>query len=328
MRIALFGTRRYDRDHFDAANADRQHEIAYLEPRLSPETALLATDFPCVCAFVNDDLGAATLERLAGGGTRLVALRCAGFNNVDLDAARRLGLTVARVPAYAPEGVAEFAVALLLTLNRKTHKAAARVREGNFALDGLVGFNLFGKTVGVVGTGKIGHCFARIARGFGCRVLAFDKYPNDETRALGAEYVALDELLAGSDVVSLHCPLTPETRHLIHAEALSRMKPGATLINTGRGALIDTRAVIAALKDKRLGGLAIDVYEEEEGVFFEDRSAEGVTDDVLARLLTFPNVLVTGHQAFLTAEALDAIARVTLGNVGRFERGEECGNRV
>jgi D-lactate dehydrogenase len=323
MRLAFFGSTRYERAAFDAAGGD--HPVTYLEPRLTAATAPLAAGFPAVCGFVNDRFDAPALGALAAGGTRLVALRCAGFNNVDLPAARHLGLTVCRVPAYSPHAVAEHAVALLLTLVRKTHKAYNRVREGNFALDGLAGFDLHGKTAGVVGTGAIGAVLCRILGGFGCRVLAADPAPNP---AVPAEYVPLPDLLSASDIVSLHCPLTPATRHLIGAAALARMKPTAVLVNTGRGALIDTPALVAALKAGRLGAVGLDVYEEEEGVFFADHSADGLRDDQLARLLTFPNVLVTGHQAFLTAEALAGIAATTLANVGRFERGEPCPNRL
>lgn len=328
MRVAVFGTKAYDREQFDAANARYGHALTFLEPRLGPQTVGLAAGFPAVCVFVNDKVGADVLGPLAAGGTRFVALRCAGFNNVDLAATTELGVTVCRVPAYSPHAVAEHAVALLLTLNRKTHRAYNRVREGNFALDGLMGFDLHGKTAGVVGTGKIGATVCRILAGFGCRVLAHDLQPNPEAAAAGAVYVPLARLLADADVVTLHCPLTPQTRHLIDDAALAAMKPGAVLINTGRGALVDTPAVIRALKAGRLGALGLDVYEGEEGVFFEDSSGTGLRDDVLARLLTFPNVLVTGHQAFLTREALANIADTTLANVARFERGEACPNRV
>ncbi len=326
MNIAFFGTKSFDRPAFDAANTG--HSLTYLEARLTPETAALAAGFPAVCVFVNDRLTAGVLATLAAGGTRLVALRSAGFNNVDLPAAKALGLTVCRVPAYSPYAVAEHTLALILTLNRHTHKAYNRVRDGNFALDGLTGFDLHGKTAGVVGTGTIGAVVCRILAGFGCKLLAFDPVPNPAAVAAGATYVPLVELLAASDLVTLHCPLTPQTRHLIDAAALARMKPGAMLVNTGRGGLIDTPALVAALKAGRLGAVGLDVYEEEDGVFFADHSAEGLRDDQLARLLTFPNVLVTGHQAFLTHEALAGIAATTLANVGRFERGEACPNRV
>jgi D-lactate dehydrogenase len=328
MKIAVFGTKPYDRDALDAANPRYGHALRYLEPRLGPDTAALADGSPGVCVFVNDQLSADVVARLAATGTKLIALRCAGFNNVDLAAAKGHGLTVCRVPAYSPYAVAEHALALVLTLNRKTHKAYNRVREGNFALDGLIGFDLHGKTAGVVGTGKIGALVCRLLTGFGCRVLAADPFENPEAVANGAAYVSLDRLLAEADVISLHCPLTPQTRHLIDDAALGKMKPGVTLINTGRGALIDTKAVIRALKAGTIGQLGLDVYEEEEGVFFEDQSLHGLHDDVLARLLSFPNVLVTGHQAFLTREALANIADTTLANVTRFERGEPCGNRV
>ncbi len=328
MKIAVFGTKPYDRESFEGAKSQYGHELTYLEPRLALETAVLAAGFPAVCAFVNDRVSAEVVGILAVSGTKLIALRCAGFNNVDLPAAKAHGLAVARVPAYSPYAVAEHAIALLLTLNRKTHKAYNRVREGNFALDGLTGFDLHGKTVGVVGTGKIGVCVVRILKGFGCRVLAFDPFVNPEAVAAGADYVPFETLLAESNVITLHCPLTPQTRHLIDDAALAKVKPGVMLLNTGRGALIDTPAVVRALKAGRIGQLGLDVYEEEEGVFFEDQSAAGIKDDVLARLLTFPNVLVTGHQAFLTHEALHNIADTTLANATRFENGEPCPNRV
>ncbi|MEW5931112.1 MAG: 2-hydroxyacid dehydrogenase [Gemmatimonadota bacterium] len=323
MRIAVFSTKRYDRESLAAANERHGHELAYLEPRLTPETAPLARGYPAVCAFVNDVLSAEVLRTLAEGGTRMLALRSAGFNNVDLRAAEELGMVVARVPAYSPHAVAEHAVALILALDRKIHRAYNRVREGNFSLDGLLGFDLHGRAVGIVGTGKIGEAFARIMAGFGCRLLAVDPFPRAEVEALGARYVALEELFAESDVIALHTPLTPETHHVIDAAALARMKPGVMLINTGRGALVDTPAVIDALKCGRIGALGLDVYEEEADLFFEDHSGDVITDDVFARLLTFPNVLVTAHQGFFTEEALRAIAETTLGNVSAFERGEE-----
>lgn len=320
MRVTVYSTRPYDRRFLDAANAapDAGHELLYLETRLDAHTASAAAGSQAVCAFVNDRLDTEVLQRLHALGVRLVALRSAGFNHVDLEEAARLGMAVGRVPEYSPYAVAEHTAALLLSLNRKIHRAYARVREGNFGLDGLLGFDLHGRTVGVVGTGKIGECFARIMAGFGCRLLASDLRPNPDCIALGATYLALPELLAQSDIVSLHCPLTPQTRHLIDAEALSAMKRGAVLINTSRGAVIDTRAVIAALKAGALGGLGIDVYEEEADLFFRDLSAEVIQDDVFARLLTFPNVLVTAHQAFFTEDALRAIAETTLANVRAF----------
>lgn len=319
MHIAVFSAKSYDRRTLNARNT-AGHRLEFLEPRLSPETARLAEGAEAVCAFVNDDLGAPVVERLADGGVRLVSLRSAGFNHVDVAAAEAMGIAVARVPAYSPHAVAEHTVALMLSLNRKIHRAYNRVREGNFALEGLVGFDLHGKTVGIVGTGLIGTVLARILTGFGCRLVAHDPYPNDECVALGVEYVTMAELLPQSDVVSLQCPLTPQTHHLIDDAAIALLKPGAMLVNTSRGAVIDTPAVIRGLKSGRVGSLGLDVYEEESDLFFEDLSSRIIPDDVFARLLTFPNVLITGHQAFFTEEALTAIADVTLANVTAFER--------
>ena len=319
MRVAVFSTQPYDRQFLDRANARQRHQWVYLEPRLDASTVAAAAGAGAVCAFVNDRLDAEVLGQLHRLGVRLVVLRCAGFNHVDLGAAAALGIAVGRVPEYSPHAVAEHTIALVLTLNRKIHRAHARVREGNFALEGLLGFDLHGRTVGVVGTGRIGECFTRIMAGFGCRLLAFDPRPNPACEALGARYVALAELLAQSDIVSLHCPLTPSTHHLIDAAALASMKRGAMLINTSRGAVIDTRAVIAALKTGALGSLGLDVYEEEADLFFRDLSAEVIHDDVFARLLTFPNVIVTGHQAFFTEDALAAIAGTTVANLDSFE---------
>ena len=320
MRLAVFSTKPYDRFFLDAANAAAGHELAYVEARLTSATASLTEGAPAICAFVNDQLDRSTLAKLKACGVRLVALRSAGFNNVDLQAAEELGLAIARVPAYSPHAVAEHATALILTLNRKIHRAYARVREGNFALDGLLGFDLCGRTAGVVGTGKIGAAMARILTGFGCVVLAHDPAPDPECAALGVRYVALDELLSRSDIVTLHCPLTPATHHLINAASIGRMKRGVMLINTSRGAIIDTRAVIAGLKSGKIGHLGLDVYEEEADLFFEDLSRQVITDDVFARLLTFPNVVITGHQGFFTEEALRNIAQTTIENVTAFER--------
>lgn len=329
MKIAVFDTHKYDRQALDTANRDHRHELVYFEPRLVRDTASLASGFDAVCSFVNDKLDAETLELLHRGGVRLVALRSAGYSHVDLAAAARLGLKVVRVPAYSPHAVAEHAAALVLTLNRKIHRAHARVREGNFSLDGLVGFDLVGKTVGIIGTGQIGAAAARIFRGFGCRVLAFDLRPDEElARDHGVRYAPLDEIYRESDIISLHVPLTPSTRHLIDAAAIAKMKRGVMIINTGRGALIDSKALIAALKTRHVGAAGLDVYEEEEGIFFQDLSNEVLTDDILARLLTFPNVLITAHQAFLTSEALAAIADTTLANATAFERGEPLVNEV
>lgn len=327
MYITLFSSKPYDRDSFALANRDRDHQLHFLDARLDADTAALASGSEVVCAFVNDDLRAPVLERLKAGGTRLIALRSAGYNHVDLAAAAALDLPVVRVPAYSPHAVAEHAVALVLGLNRRIHRAFNRTREGDFSLHGLTGFDICGKTVGVVGSGQIGATFARIMLGFGCQVLLHDPFPNPALVELGARYRALDELLAGSDIVSLHCPLTAETRHLINPASLARMKQGAMLINTGRGALVDTPALIDALKSGRLGYLGLDVYEEEANLFFEDRSDQPLQDDVLARLLTFPNVIVTAHQAFLTREALAAIAATTLDNIAAWQAGQPC-NRV
>ena len=329
MKITMFDTHQYDRESFEAANVSAGHQINFLEPRLTPETASLARGYEGVCSFVNDKLDKRALEVLHEGGTHLIALRSAGYNHVDLAAAALLGLTVVRVPEYSPYAVAEHAVALVLTLNRKIHRAYARVREWNFSLDGLVGFDLHGKTVGIVGTGRIGHAVARIFQGFGCRILAFDLKPDPAlVTEVRARYVDLSELYRDSDIISLHVPLTPATHHLIDEGALAAMKAGAMLVNTGRGALIDSRALIGALKNGHLGAAGLDVYEEEEGVFFQDLSNRVLQDDVLARLLTFPNVLVTAHQGFLTREALANISRVTLENVTAFERGEPLLNEV
>jgi len=330
-RIAVFDAKPYDRRWLDQQLND---DLAadYLEVRLGQDTARLAAGYRVVCAFVNDDLSAPVLEQLAAGGVELIALRSAGFNHVDLEAARKHGITVVRVPAYSPHAVAEHAVALLLTLNRKVHRAHQRVREGNFTLAGLEGFDLHGRTAGVVGLGKIGRCFADIMAGFGMTVLGFDAYPDHEyAERSGVKYVGLDELLQRSDIVSLHAPLNPDTHHLIDAGRISRMKRGVLLINTSRGALIDTAALVAGLKSGHLGGAGLDVYEEESGYFFEDRSDQVITDDVLARLLTFPNVLITSHQGFLTSDALQAIARTTAQNVRAYlagKRGRELENVV
>jgi D-lactate dehydrogenase len=328
MRLAFFSTHSYDQLFFDEVNERVGHEIHYFEPRLTKQTAPLAAGFPAVCAFVNDQLDAEVLNLLGAGGTRLLALRSAGFNHVDLETARSLGFTVARVPAYSPHAVAEHAIALMLSLNRKLYRAYPRVREGNFSLDGLLGFDLAARTAGIVGTGKIGTVVARILRGFQCRVLACDIAPSDECLALGVDYVKLDSLLERSDIITLHAPLTAETRHLIDAAAIARMKQGVMIINTGRGALIDTRAVIDGLKSGRVGYLGLDVYEEEEKLFFRDFSEQVIQDDVFARLLTFPNVMITGHQGFFTREAMRAIAETTLSNVTAFERGERSGREL
>lgn len=321
MRTLLYSSQTYDRDSFLSAQVSAAIELHFQPARLTLDTVALADHYPVVCAFINDELSAPILERLAAGGTRLIALRSAGFNHVDLPAAQRLGLSVVRVPTYSPHAVAEHAVALILSLNRHLHRACNRTRDGDFTLHGLTGFDLVGKTVGVVGTGQIGATFARIMAGFGCQLLAYDPYPNPQVEALGARYLPLDQLLEQAQIVSLHCPLNEHTRHLINIDSLYRMQRGAMLINTGRGALVDTPALIEALKSGQLGYLGLDVYEEEAQLFFEDRSDLPLQDDVLARLLTFPNVVVTAHQAFLTKEALGAIAQTTLDNITQWAAG-------
>ncbi len=323
LPTVVFDTKRYDRESFARAAPNGEIEWRFLEMRLSPETAPLAQGARAACVFVNDHADRPALEILHSLGIRHIALRCAGFNSVDLVAAKELGLAVTRVPAYSPYAVAEHAVALLLALNRKIPRANNRVRDANFSLNGLVGFDLHGKTAGIVGTGKIGRVAAQILRGFGMRVLAYDPYPMpDWAKEHGVEYCDPKTLARESSVISLHTPLTPETRHIIRRETLELMKPGVILINVSRGALIDTSALIEALKCGRLGGVGLDVYEEEEGVFFEDLSGQILQDDELARLLTFPNVLITAHQAFLTQEALGEISRVTVANLVAFAHGQ------
>ena len=321
MNVAIFSAKKYDREFLNAANASG-HQLRFFEPHLNEETAGLATGFDAVCVFVNDQVNAAVIAKLHSLGIRLIALRCAGYNNVDLAAATKHGITVVRVPAYSPYAVAEHSIALILALNRKVHRAYNRVREGNFALDGLVGFDMSGKTVGVIGTGQIGTVVAKILTGFGCPTLAFDPIPNPTCRSLGVRYVELNELLAQSDVISLHCPLTLENKYIINDAAIAKMKTGVMLINTSRGALLDTVAIIDALKSGKIGYLGLDVYEEEEDIFFEDRSGLILSDDVFARLLTFPNVIITGHQAFFTREALLNIAATTIDNITRFENNQ------
>lgn len=323
LTVAFFDTKPYDRQAFLAV-AGEGLVWQFHEFRLTAETAATAAGAQAVCVFVNDQVDAACLEQLATLGVRLVALRCAGFNNVDLAAARAHGIAVVRVPAYSPHAVAEHTLALLLTLNRRIHRAYNRVRELNFSLSGLVGFDLHGKTVGIVGTGKIGRVTAELFRGFGVRLLGHDPFPDPVwAKQAGLEYLPLERLLAESDVVSLHLPLTPQTRYLINEATIALMKPGAYLVNTSRGKLVETTALIVALKSGHLGGVALDVYEEEEGIFFEDHSARPLQDDELALLLTFPNVLITSHQAFLTAEALGQIAATTLANFSRLSLGAD-----
>lgn len=327
MKVAVFSARNHDREFLNAANHSR-HVLHFFEPHLSSQTVNLASGFDAVCVFVNDRVDAAVIAKLSALAVRLIALRCAGHNNVDLKAALKHAIAVVRVPGYSPYAVAEHTLGLILALNRKLHRAYNRVREGNFALDGLLGFDIHGKTVGIIGTGKIGTAVAHILTGFGCRVLAFDPIPNEACRSLGARYVSFDELLAQAVIITLHCPLTPDNKHMIDASALSKMRDGVMLINTSRGALIDTLAVIEALKSGKIGYLGLDVYEEEEQIFFEDRSGLIISDDVFSRLLTFPNVIVTGHQAFFTREALENISATTIDNISKFESGLALDNRV
>ena len=318
MKVAVFSAKRYDRELLAAANADAGHELVFFDDLLETSTVALTAGCGAVCVFVNDRVDAPVLAALAAGGTRLVALRCTGFNNVDLKAAAAHGIKVVRVTEYSPYSVAEHAVALILALSRKIHRAYNRTRDGNFELDGLLGYDLHGRTVGVIGTGKIGRVFAQIMSGFGCELIGYDKVPSPDFERLGGRYVQLPELAALSDIVSLHCPLTRETHYLVDARALALAKPGAILINTSRGGLVDTEAVIAALKSGRLGALGIDVYEQETDLFFQDLSSAIIPDDVIQRLVSFPNVIVTGHQAFFTREAIGTICATTIASISAY----------
>ncbi len=324
MKIAVFSTKPYDRDFLSSANdrLEKPHQLEFHEVQLNINSSLLAQGCDAVCCFVNDNLNAKVLQSLASQGIKLVALRCAGFNQVDLAAAKELGIVIARVAEYSPHAVAEHALGLVLMLNRNLHRAHHRVRENDYSLNGLLGFDLVNKTVAVIGTGKIGQVFATLMKGIGCKVIAFDPQPDPPLAESGVTYVALDEVWSTADIISLHCPLNPHTHHLINADAIGQMKNGVMIINTGRGGLIDTRAVIAGLKSKKIGYLGLDVYEEEANLFFEDNSNSLLQDDIFARLLTFPNVVITGHQAFFTREALTAIADITLTNATHFEQGE------
>lgn len=328
MKTAVFSARRYDKTMLTAANATAGHELLFIEDRLTVDTAVLAAGCEAVCVFVNDNVDAEVLDRLSCQGTRLVATRSTGYNQIDVAAARRNGIAVVRVTDYSPHSVAEFAVGLLLAVNRKIARASMRTREGNFDLDGLMGFDLHAKTVGVIGTGKIGTIFGRIMAGFGCVVLGSDRQENAAFQAFGGRYVPLDALHASSDVVSLHCPLTPETHHIVNARSLAQSKRGSILINTSRGGLVDTEAASEALKTGQLGGLAIDVYEQEANLFFQDLSSTIICDDVIQRLVSFPNVIVTGHQAFFTVEAIRQIMQTTIDSISAFEHGAALVNQV
>lgn len=318
MKLAFFDTKSYDIPGFDRYGIPAGVEIKYFEPNLNRDTVTLAAGFDAVCVFVNDTVDAVVVDKLHQMGVKAIVLRCAGFNNVDIKACEGK-LRVFRVPAYSPHAVAEHAMALLLTINRRTHKAYIRTRDFNFSLQGLAGFDLYGKTVGIVGTGKIGRVFADICKGFGMKILAYDKFPNPDA---GLDYVDLPELFAQADIISLHCPLTEETHHLINADTIAMMKKGVTIINTSRGALVDTEALINGIKEKKVGAACLDVYEEEGDFFYEDFSGHIVQDDKLVRLIAMPNVIVTSHQAFLTSEALDNIAATTVNNLTRFFSGD------
>ncbi|MGM0566647.1 MAG: 2-hydroxyacid dehydrogenase [Bacteroidota bacterium] len=328
MKIAFFSSKQYDQEYFSRMNAEFSHTLSFFESRLNKYTVSLAKGHDAICAFVNDKVNENTLNQMAEHNIKAIALRSAGFNNVDLEAATKLGITVLRVPAYSPQAVAEHALALVFTLNRKTHKAYNRVREGNFSLERLTGFNLSGKTIGVIGTGAIGRAFIHLLKGFDAKIVAYDPYPNDMLKKQGVEYRSLNDLLSVSDLVSLHCPLTHDTFHIINKQSLSHIKEGAMLINTSRGKLIDTDAAIDALKEKKLGYLGIDVYAEEEKLFFKDLSEMIIDDDKIARLMQFPNVLITAHQGFLTREALEQIAMTTLQNLTDYENGKVNENAV
>lgn len=328
MRVAIFSSKSYDREFLDKFNADSRHTLTCFEASLQSSTANLTAGHEAVCVFVNDKIDKGTIEQLAANGVRLIALRCAGFNNVDMVAAKERNIKVVRVPAYSPHAVAEHAVALILTLNRKTHKAYNRIRENNYSLEKLTGFDLYGKTVGVVGTGFIGAIFCEIMLGFGCKVIAFDIHPAQKLQEKGVVYQAFDEMVAKADILSLHCPLTPDTHHLINSNVFSKMKDGAMLINTSRGALIKTTDAIEALKKGKLGYLGIDVYEQEANLFFNDLSESLIQDELILRLMSFPNVLITAHQGFFTQEALAQIAVTTLRNISDFENGLLLQNEV
>lgn len=328
MKLAVYSTKQYDRKYLEQVNQRYGFELAFFDFLLSEHTAKNAVNCDAVCLFVNDDGSRAVLTELAALGVKIIVLRCAGFNNVDLDAARELGLQVARVPAYSPEAVAEHAIGLMMTLNRRIHRAYQRTRDANFSLEGLIGFNMHGRTAGIIGSGKIGLAALRILKGFGMRLLVSDPYPNPLALELGAEYVDLATLFRQADVISLHCPLTPENHHLLNAAAFAQMKDGVMIINTSRGGLIDSQAAIDALKTQKIGALAMDVYENERDLFFEDKSNDVIQDDVFRRLSACHNVLFTGHQAFLTADALTSIAETTLNNLAQLAKGETCDNLI
>jgi D-lactate dehydrogenase len=328
MKIAVFSTKPYDQVYFEKYAGDNDHEFSFFETALNKDTANLTIDFDAVVVFVNDTVDEPVINILSSNGIQLIALRCAGFNNVDIEAAKKKDIKVVRVPAYSPEAVAEHAVALILTLNRKTHKAYNRVREGNFSLQGLMGFNLHGKTVGVIGTGTIGATFCQVMKGFGCTLIAFDINESVELKELGVDFLPLNDVFKQADILSLHCPLNEKTKHMVNKESIALMKEGVMIINTSRGALINTVDVIDGLSKKKIGYLGIDVYEQEENLFYQDLSESIIQDDVLLRLNSFPNVLITSHQAYFTKEAMDEITTTTLENINAFEKGQELENEV
>jgi len=328
MKVAFFDTKPYDQKSFEMHNKAYGFEIDYFESRLKASSASLTKGYEVVCVFVRDDINSAIVEKLVENGVKLIALRCAGYNNVDFEAAEGK-IKVVRVPAYSPYAVAEFGVGLMMTLNRKLHKAYTRTREGNFSLNGLTGFDVHGKTIGVIGTGKIAKVFMTILKGFGTKILAYDIYPDAKAaEEIGYEYVTIDTLYKESDVISLHCPLTQDTNHIINQESIHKMKDGVMILNTGRGKLIDTNALIEGLKSRKIGGAGLDVYEEEEAYFYQDYSTKGIDDDTLSRLIMFPNVLVTSHQAFLTKEALNNISEMTLESIEQFAKGKKLTHEI
>lgn len=327
-KIAFFSTQPYDKLFFNKYNKDFGFELDFFETQLNPQTVILIENAAIVCVFVNDIVNEAVIKQLAEKGVKIIALRCAGFNNVDLEAAKKHNIKVCRVPAYSPQAVAEHAIAMILTLNRKTHKAYNRVREQNFSLNGLLGFDLFGKTIGIIGTGNIGKAFAKIALGFGCKVLAYDIVTNDEMIKDGVKFVSLEEIFKSSDIISLHCPLNEQTKHIINSKSIEEMKDSVMIINTSRGALIETASVIEGLKEGKIGYLGIDVYEQEEKLFFRDLSDDIIQDDAIQRLMSFPNVLVTAHQAFFTNEALTQIALVTFTNIKSLLTNKDIENKA
>lgn len=328
MKVAIFGTQFYEREYLNKYNSDNKHELVFFEENLNSETTSLAKGFKAVCVFVTDKIDKTCIEKLSKLGVKLIDLRSAGYNNVDIESAKENNIKVLRVPAYSPQAIAEHAVALILTLNRKTHKAYNQVRENNFSLQNLMGFNLYGKTIGVLGTGKIGRAFCDIMLGFGCKIIAFDIKENEQMKRSGVHFKTLDELLSESDIISIHCPLTPKTNHLFNKNTFDKIKKGAMIINTSRGGIIDTEDAISALKSEQIGYLGIDVYEDESDLFFKDRSQSIIQDDVFERLLSFHNVLITPHQAFYTQEAVTEIAKITIKNFSDFEDNRVLENEV